>query len=86
MHHFRYIELNVQFHDGYRRYDNDLTQILWNRPRRIVEDIKNRWQKDIDPECVRMSSPGIFGVTSKEGDECYEVRYGDEKSVPSASV
>ncbi|KAL9978130.1 hypothetical protein ACROYT_G015617 [Oculina patagonica] len=77
----KYLELNVQYHDGYRGYD-DLPQFLVNRPRQVVAHVMNRWESDVSPEHVSMSSPGLFSVKSASCRQPYEVRYGDDKTLP----
>ena len=41
----RYVETNVQFSSGFKKYQNEIPSYLWNRPRIVVEDILNKMKQ-----------------------------------------
>ncbi|KAK2564391.1 hypothetical protein P5673_011818 [Acropora cervicornis] len=57
---FRYIELNVQCHDGYRSYKDEVPPVLHNRPRKMVIHIMERWETDIITEHISIATMGCL--------------------------
>ena len=47
----RYVEMNVQFSSGFKKYQNEIPSYLWNRPKIIVEDILNK-MKQVSPAMI----------------------------------
>ncbi|KAJ4940925.1 hypothetical protein JOQ06_027215 [Pogonophryne albipinna] len=61
----KYIELNVMFSDGYRKYNTNLPQYLQNRPRAIAQHILDRHFRSLDFKgAVTGREKGVFCVKS----------------------
>ena len=52
----RYVEMNVQFSSGFKKYQNEIPSYLWNRPKIIVEDILNK-MKQVSPAMIESVQP-----------------------------
>ena len=52
----RYVEMNVQFSIGFKKYQNEIPSYLWNRPRITVEDILNK-MKQVSPAMIELVQP-----------------------------
>mgnify|MGYP007094297252 CR=1 FL=1 len=57
---FRYIELNVQCHEGCRSYKDEVPPFLHNRPRKMVIHIMERWETDIITEHISIATLGCL--------------------------
>lgn len=59
---FRYIELNVQCHEGYRIYKDEVPPFLHNRPWpwKMVIHIMERWETDIITEHISIATLGCL--------------------------
>ena len=52
----RYVEMNVQFSSGFKKYQNEIPSYLWDRPKIIVEDILNK-MKQVSPAMIESVQP-----------------------------
>ena len=52
----RYVEMNVQFFSGFKKYQKEIRFYLWNCPKTIVEDILNK-MKQVSPAMIESVQP-----------------------------
>ena len=52
----RYVEMNVQFSSGFKKYQNEIPSYLWDRSKIIVEDILNK-MKQVSPAMIESVQP-----------------------------
>jgi hypothetical protein len=81
----RYLQLNVQYSESYRRYNPAIPSFLVNRPRDMVEHILVRYQKATEMESANVVKvrDGVFQVQSaSQRHQKYTVTFGSSEAMP----
>ena len=81
----RYVQLNIQYSDAYRKYNVALPAFLHNRPREFVQHVCQRWtaSHDVTPEDISDAGENVFHVRSPDSGNVYNVRLGSDDQMPS---
>ena len=90
----RYVEMNVFYSSGFKKYQSEIPSYLWNRPKIIVDDILKKMGM-VSPEMITSIKPvpNVPEVTyfiegsSRHSTEkkVYHVSFGTDKSYVSCS-
>jgi len=81
----RYVQLNIQYSDAYRKYNVALPAFLRNRPREFVQHVCQRWtaSHDFTADDVADAGDRVFHVRSPDSGNVYNVTLGSDDQMPS---
>ena len=81
----RYVQLNIQYSEAYRKYNVALPAFLRNRPREFVQHVCHRWTASHEFTADDISDTGakVFHVRSPDSGNVYNVRLGSDDDMPS---
>ena len=79
-----YVHKNVQYSMAYRNYSVDLPKFLQNRPRDFVLHVCKRWHNSAETKAndITQIDNSTFVIRSKDSSVTYEVRFGNDTTMP----